>query len=146
MHGSVHDMQPHIIYSQAFQCFSMLHSDVSMHHWNSGMWRYCSLCCTSTIAIVCVCVCVCIYNTGIAWTLYNLATHPEHQEKCRQEVDTVFNEKEEGNVDITRYIMTACLLPWVLTSIGAVDREIWWGNLLLQFLCFRLKNGILMCI
>ena len=25
----------------------------------------------------------------IAWTLYNLAKYPEHQEKCRQEVDEV---------------------------------------------------------
>ena len=32
---------------------------------------------------------------GIAWTLYNLATHPEHQEKCRQEVDAIFSEKED---------------------------------------------------
>ena len=30
----------------------------------------------------------------IAWTLYNLAKYPEHQEKCRQEVDEVvgFNQ------------------------------------------------------
>ncbi|XP_078352881.1 cytochrome P450 4F1-like isoform X3 [Oculina patagonica] len=31
----------------------------------------------------------------IAWTLYNLARFPEHQEKCRQEVDEVFGHKEE---------------------------------------------------
>jgi hypothetical protein len=40
---------------------------------------------------------------GIAWTLYNLATHPEHQEKCRQEVDAIFSEKDEDDKDITRY-------------------------------------------
>ena len=43
---------------------------------------------------------------GIAWTLYNLATHPEHQEKCRQEVDAIFSEKEdEYDEDITRYLL-----------------------------------------
>ena len=42
-------------------------------------------------------------SSGIAWTLYNLATHPEHQEKCRQEVDAIFSEKDENDEDITRY-------------------------------------------
>ena len=46
--------------------------------------------------------CVC-FLIGIAWTLYNLATHPEHQEKCRQEVDAIFSEKDEDDKDITRY-------------------------------------------
>ena len=32
---------------------------------------------------------------GIAWTLYNLARYPEHQEKCRAEVDEIFEEKGE---------------------------------------------------
>ncbi|KAJ7330607.1 hypothetical protein OS493_022222 [Desmophyllum pertusum] len=31
----------------------------------------------------------------ISWALYNLARYPEHQEKCRQEVDEVFGYKEE---------------------------------------------------
>ena len=39
---------------------------------------------------------------GIAWTLYNLAIHPEHQEKCRQEVDAIFSEKDENDNNITR--------------------------------------------
>ena len=30
---------------------------------------------------------------GIAWTLYNLALFPDHQEKCRAEVDDIFEEK-----------------------------------------------------
>lgn len=34
-------------------------------------------------------------RVGIAWALYNLARHPDHQEKCRQEVDAVFNERDE---------------------------------------------------
>ena len=46
---------------------------------------------------------------GIAWTLYNLATHPEHQEKCRQEVDAIFCEKEENDEDITRYALLTLL-------------------------------------
>ena len=34
------------------------------------------------------------FSLVIAWTLYNLAKYPEHQEKCRQEVDEVvgFNQ------------------------------------------------------
>ena len=32
---------------------------------------------------------------GIAWTLYNLARFPDHQEKCRAEVDEIFEEKGE---------------------------------------------------
>ena len=47
---------------------------------------------------------------GIAWTLYNLATHPEHQEKCRQEVDTIFSEKDENDEDITRCVHTSLIL------------------------------------
>ena len=27
------------------------------------------------------------------WALYNLAKHPEHQEKCREEVDAIFDQK-----------------------------------------------------
>ena len=31
---------------------------------------------------------------GIAWALYNLAKYPDHQEKCRQEVDELFDQKD----------------------------------------------------
>ena len=53
---------------------------------------------------------------GIAWTLYNLAIHPEHQAQCRQEVDAIFSEKDENDNDITRYnnnnvIMFADFVP-----------------------------------
>ncbi len=34
-------------------------------------------------------------HTAMAWTLYNLALHPEHQAKCRDEVDAIFDEKDE---------------------------------------------------
>ena len=33
--------------------------------------------------------------SGIVWTLYNLAKFPEHQHKCRDEVDALFDEKGE---------------------------------------------------
>ena len=33
--------------------------------------------------------------SGIVWTLYNLAKLPEHQQKCRDEVDALFDEKGE---------------------------------------------------
>ena len=33
--------------------------------------------------------------SGIVWALYNLARYPEHQLKCREEVDAIFEEKEQ---------------------------------------------------
>ena len=32
--------------------------------------------------------------SGLSWTLYNLARFPDHQEKCRAEVDEIFEGKE----------------------------------------------------
>ena len=31
--------------------------------------------------------------SGLSWTLYNLSTHPEHQHKCREEVDALYDQK-----------------------------------------------------
>ena len=39
--------------------------------------------------------------SSITWTLYNLAMYPEHQQKCRDEVDALFDEKGE----ITQYVL-----------------------------------------
>lgn len=33
--------------------------------------------------------------SSITWTLYNLARFPEHQQKCRDEVDALFDTKGE---------------------------------------------------
>ncbi|XP_070563806.1 leukotriene-B4 omega-hydroxylase 3-like [Ptychodera flava] len=33
--------------------------------------------------------------SSISWCLYNLATHPQYQEKCRREIDELLDEKEE---------------------------------------------------
>ena len=41
--------------------------------------------------------------SGLSWTLYNLATYPEHQQKCREEVDALFEEK--GSEDMEWYIL-----------------------------------------
>ena len=32
--------------------------------------------------------------SGAIWTLYNLALHPEHQQRCRKEADEIFDQKE----------------------------------------------------
>ena len=37
-------------------------------------------------------------SSGLSWMLYNLAAHPEHQQKCREEADALFAEK--GSEDI----------------------------------------------
>ena len=32
--------------------------------------------------------------SGLIWTLYLLALHPEHQQICRKEADDIFNQKK----------------------------------------------------
>ncbi len=72
-----------------------------------GSWHYsCRYVCTVVnydlwplVAMVCTVVWCVNYDlwplVAMAWTLYNLALHPEHQIKCRQEVDTIFEETDE---------------------------------------------------
>ncbi|XP_075459823.1 ultra-long-chain fatty acid omega-hydroxylase-like isoform X2 [Ascaphus truei] len=37
--------------------------------------------------------------SGLSWILYNLARHPEHQEKCREEIGEVFRGKDDKHLD-----------------------------------------------
>ena len=37
---------------------------------------------------------ICLVPTAISWILYCLALYPEHQQKCREEIDLLF---ENGN-------------------------------------------------
>ncbi|XP_070102631.1 cytochrome P450 4F2 isoform X2 [Equus caballus] len=37
--------------------------------------------------------------SGLAWVLYNLARHPEHQERCRQEVRELLRDREPKEIE-----------------------------------------------
>ncbi|XP_077996366.1 ultra-long-chain fatty acid omega-hydroxylase-like [Glandiceps talaboti] len=37
--------------------------------------------------------------SGISWTLYSLAKHPEHQEKCQLEIDQVLQDKNTDDIE-----------------------------------------------
>ncbi|KAM8793917.1 cytochrome P450 4F3-like [Eudromia elegans] len=37
--------------------------------------------------------------SGLAWLLYNLARHPEHQERCRQEVRELLEDREAEEIE-----------------------------------------------
>ncbi|XP_077997204.1 leukotriene-B4 omega-hydroxylase 3-like [Glandiceps talaboti] len=37
--------------------------------------------------------------SGISWILYNLARHPTHQQKCRQEIDAILDGNENDELD-----------------------------------------------
>ena len=38
---------------------------------------------------------MCDLSTALSWTMYLLAKHPEHQERCREEVRSVLQGKEQ---------------------------------------------------
>ena len=37
--------------------------------------------------------------SGLSWTLYNLARHPEYQERCRQEVRELLRDREPEEIE-----------------------------------------------
>lgn len=37
--------------------------------------------------------------SGVSWMLYNMARHPEYQQRCREEVDALLEDKEDGRIE-----------------------------------------------
>ncbi|XP_015421699.1 PREDICTED: cytochrome P450 4F12-like [Myotis davidii] len=37
--------------------------------------------------------------SGLSWVLYNLARHPEYQERCRQEVQQLLGDREPQEIE-----------------------------------------------
>ena len=37
--------------------------------------------------------------SGLSWILYNLAKHPEYQERCRQEVQELLRDRESKEIE-----------------------------------------------
>ena len=37
--------------------------------------------------------------SGLSWVLYNLAKHPEYQERCRQEVQELLRDREPQEIE-----------------------------------------------
>ena len=54
--------------------------------------------------------------SGLSWTLYNLATYPEHQYKCREEVDALFDQKDSEDLEwcafLDEYFVVIIVCMW----------------------------------
>ena len=50
-------------------------------------------------------------SCGLSWTMYYLATHPEHQYKCREEVDALFDQKDSEDLEWCVFLY-ACGVVW----------------------------------
>ena len=37
--------------------------------------------------------------TAVSWMLYNMARHPEHQQKCRDEIDELMDKKGKDEIE-----------------------------------------------
>ncbi|XP_006754862.1 PREDICTED: phylloquinone omega-hydroxylase CYP4F2-like, partial [Myotis davidii] len=49
--------------------------------------------------------------SGLSWVLYNLARHPEYQERCRQEVQQLLGDREPQEMECPSSTNTATLSP-----------------------------------
>ncbi|XP_054983865.1 cytochrome P450 4F3-like isoform X2 [Sorex araneus] len=56
--------------------------------------------------------------SGLSWVLFNLAKHPEHQERCRQEVGALLRGRVPQELE---WKVSACTLP-SLSSLAAAPR------------------------
>ena len=66
--------------------------------------------------------------SGISWCLYNLARHPEYQQKCRNEVNVVIGEKDEISSEDTGKLpyLTMCIKESLRmhNPVGAIGRQL----------------------
>ena len=53
------------------------------------------VCAHMCVLALLVCAVLCCVAVGLMWTLYLLAKHPDHQEKCREEVRSVLQGREQ---------------------------------------------------
>ena len=62
--------------------------------------------------------------SGLSWTLYNLATYPEHQHKCREEADALFDEKGSEDMEWCVFsIFYTCRFGMVTTVVWEIFKS-----------------------